>query len=39
MVNHWFKSYGDLDEQVDFAYWWSCIGMGLRAACKAGLFS
>ena len=22
----------------DFAYWWGCIGKGLGAACKAGLF-
>ena len=29
------KSYG---EWVDFVYWWSCIGKGLHAACKAGLF-
>ena len=25
-----FKSYGDLAERLDFAYWWSCIGKGLR---------
>ena len=24
-------------DQVDFAYWWSCIGKGLPVACKAGL--
>ena len=23
-------------EWIDFAYWWSCVGKGLRAACKAG---
>ena len=22
----------------DFAYWWSCVGKGLRAACEAGFF-
>ena len=27
---YWFKSYGDFAECVDFAYWWSCIGKGLR---------
>ena len=27
---YWFKSYGDFAEWVDFAYWWSCIGKGLR---------
>ena len=27
---YWFKSYGDFDERGDFAYWWSCIGKGLR---------
>ena len=32
-------SYGDIAEWVDFAYWWSCIGKGLRLepaqqACK-----
>ena len=26
----WFKSYRDFAELVDFAYWWSCIGKGLR---------
>ena len=26
---HWFKSYGDFAEWVDFAYWWSFIGKGL----------
>ena len=36
--HHWFKSYSHLTEWVDFAYWWSCIGKGLRAACEAGLF-
>ena len=27
---YWFKSYGDLSELLDFAYWWSFIGKGLR---------
>ena len=27
---YWFKSYGDFAEWVDFVYWWSCIGKGLR---------
>ena len=35
-MHHRFKSYGnlaelgDLAEFGDFAYWWSCIGNGLR---------
>ena len=28
-----------LSWMVNFACWWSCIGKGLCAACKAGLFS
>ena len=28
--HQWFKSYGPFTEGVDFAYWWSCIGKGLR---------
>ena len=28
--HHWFKSDGDFADWVDFAYWWSCIGKGLR---------
>ena len=27
---YWFKSYGGFTEWVEFAYWWSCIGKGLR---------
>ena len=27
---NWFKSYSDFAELVDFAYWWSFIGKGLR---------
>ena len=33
MVFHtvqWFKGYIHFTEGVDFAYWWSCIGNGLR---------
>ena len=26
----WFKSYGHFTELVDFAYYWSGIGKGLR---------
>ena len=29
-LHYWFKSYSDFDQLVDFAYWWSCIGKGLR---------
>ena len=29
-MHHWFKSYGHFSEEVYFAYWWSCIGEGLR---------
>ena len=29
-LHHWYKSYGHFSEGVDFAYWWSCIGNGLR---------
>ena len=28
-MHHWFKSYGDFAENVDFDYWWSCIRKGL----------
>ena len=27
---YWIKSYGNFADLVDFAYWWSCIGKGLR---------
>ena len=37
-LNHWFKSYRNFAECVDFAYYWYCIGKGLRAACKTVLF-
>ena len=30
-MHHWVKSYIDFDEWVNFAYWWSCIGKGLRS--------
>ena len=33
-LHYWFKSYGDFTGGVDIAYWWSCIGQGLREACK-----
>ena len=26
----WFKSYGDFAKYVNFAYWWTFIGKGLR---------
>ena len=26
----WFQRYDDFAGGVDFAYWWSCIGKGLR---------
>ena len=29
-MHHWIKSYGHLSEEVDFAYWLSCMGKGLR---------
>ena len=29
-AHDWFKSYGHFTEGVDFAYWWSFIGKGLR---------
>ena len=38
VLHYWFKSYGNIAEWVDFDYWWSCIGKGLRADCEAGLF-
>ena len=28
--HRWFKSYGHFTEGVDFAYWRSCVGKGLR---------
>ena len=37
MVRNGDFSYGDFAEYVDFAYWWSFINKGLRAAIKAGL--
>ena len=30
-LHHWFKSRGNFDEWVDFVYWWSCNGKGLRS--------
>ena len=33
-----FKSFSKFAEWMDFAYWWSCIVEGVRAACEAGLF-
>ena len=35
--HYWFKSYSNIAELVNFAYWWSCIGKGLHKACVAGL--
>ena len=32
--HRWFKSYSDLTEWVDIAYWWSCIGRD--CACIQG---
>ena len=29
-MQYWFKSNRDFAGGVDFAYWWSCIGKGLR---------
>ena len=28
--HQWFKSYSHFTEGVNLAYWWSCIGKGLR---------
>ena len=28
--HQWFRSYDNFTEGVDLAYWWSCIGKGLR---------
>ena len=28
--HQWFRSYGLFTEGVDLAFWWSCIGKGLR---------
>ena len=28
--HQWFRSNGNFTEGVDMAYWWSCIGKGLR---------
>ena len=25
-LHHWFRSYGDFTEYMDFAYWWSFSG-------------
>ena len=36
-LHNWFKSYGNFNEWVDFALWWSCIGKGLQVPCEAGL--
>ena len=34
-----FKSYGNFAERVNFAYWWSCIGKGLRLqACLISVY-
>ena len=37
-LHHWFKSYGDFAEWVDFSYWLSCIGKDLHSFSKASLF-
>ena len=29
-THHWFKSSGHFSEGTVLAYWWSCIGKGLR---------
>ena len=31
---HWFTNYVDFAEQVDLAYWWSCMSLGF-----VGLFT
>ena len=36
--NKWLKIYSYFSEKAYFAYWCSCIGKGLCATCKAGLF-
>ena len=35
--HHWIKSYGDFAEEVDFAYWWSCIEEGSARSLKGRL--
>jgi hypothetical protein len=30
-IYYWFTSYQDFVEWVNFAYWWRCIGKGLRS--------
>ena len=37
LLVHWFKSYGNFAEWVDFAYWWSCIGKGLPCSLHSRL--
>ena len=37
--HYWFKSYGNLAEWEDFAYWWSCIGKGLPWSLRSRLVS
>ena len=29
-MHYWFNSNGDFAKWMGFAYWWSCIGKGLR---------
>ena len=41
-LHHWFKSYGNFAEWVDFAYWWRLElhrEGSAPAACAAGLFN
>ena len=33
----WFKSYGHFTEGIDFPYWWSFIGKGLRSTGRIRL--
>ena len=39
-LHYWFKSYGDLAEWVDFAYWWSFTagGSAINGATSSSLF-
>ena len=39
--HHWFKSYGNFAEWVDFAYWWSFSGGGsaINGATPSSFYS
>ena len=37
-LHQWLNNYGGFAEWVGFAYWWSCIGKGMRLQAVQQLF-